>query len=105
MTMRNITFIAGTTPDQSQVFAPVFGIAPSTPTTFASSGTLPTFLTFAPANGSYQPNGGAASVAETDQVTVSATNALGTGSAPFTIQVEAATSAMHAAVEQTVSSL
>ena len=102
MAMRDITFITGTTPDQSQIFAPVFGIAPSTPTSYASSGTLPCFLAFNSANGSYKPTGGAATAPETDHVTVSATNPLGAAPAPFTIEVGASTGAVHAAIEQTL---
>jgi hypothetical protein len=91
MAMRDMTFILGSTPSSQQAYGPTFGVDPSTggspPATYALTGTLPTFLAFTGDNGTFAPNGQTASAAWQTSNTLTATNALGSLSASFSVTV------------------
>ena len=86
MTMRDVKFILNSTPSTTEAFRPSFGIPPSTPVTFTLTPALPAFLTFNN-TGTLAPNGGVATPASSQSMTVVAQNILGQAQAGFTISV------------------
>lgn len=89
MAIRDMSFILNSTPSAAESFGPSFGEAPSTPLTYTNQGTLPPFLVFDSTEGTFAPNGTVADTAFTGTGTVTATNALGSSSASYTITVAA----------------
>jgi hypothetical protein len=87
MTMANLNFILATMPSIMESFGPAFGMPPSTPTTYSYKGQLPAFLGFNAATGSFSPNGQKASTPQQFSDSISASNAAGAVTAPFTISV------------------
>lgn len=92
ISMKDIKFIEGTTPDSSEVYSPVFGTPfVSTPCSFSITPALPSFLQFSTDSGAIQPNGQQIpSTPSTTSETLSITNALGTEQVKFSIDVSAA---------------
>lgn len=89
MTMDPLCFILNSVPIGTETFGASFGVQPSTPISYAETGTLPAFLSFDTATGIFSPNGQSASTASTGDFSVTATNPSGKGSAAFTITVAA----------------
>lgn len=86
----DIKFVLNSTPSTAQVYSPSFGVLPSTPLTVTMTGTLPPFLTFNSAVGTFSPNGKQATTAGTTSVSETVKNALGTVTVSFNIVVQAA---------------
>jgi hypothetical protein len=76
MTMPNLSFLLGSQPSTSQSWGPSFGVLPSTPLDFKSSGPLPPFLTFDAKTGTFAPNGNTADTALTATCELTAGNAI-----------------------------
>ena len=92
ITMKDVKFIEGTTPDSSEVYGPAFGTPfVSTPCSFTISPAVPSFLIFNTDSGTIQPNGQQIpSTPSSTSETLSITNALGTEQVKFSIDVSAA---------------
>jgi hypothetical protein len=76
MRMPDLKFIADTTPMTGLVFAPAFGVSPSTPLSFAVTGTLPTFLDFHAETGNFETNGKKADPAPPASYSITAKNTI-----------------------------
>jgi len=74
MRMMDLIFELDSMTSDTQVFAPSFGVSPSTPITFTLTGTLPTFLTFSTQTGTFRPNGAKATPASEATYKVTAKN-------------------------------
>lgn len=89
MSMKDLTFILGTKPSASEVFAPAFGIMPSAKISFALSGDpLPAFLSFDGTTGLISANGKIADTALQNNNTITGKNGLGSMAVSFKIMVE-----------------
>lgn len=86
MKMVDMKFYINTIPSDAQSWTATYGINPSSPVTFTNQGSLPPFLEFDSSEGSYSPDG-STKVQDpySSNNTITASNAVGTASADFTI--------------------
>lgn len=91
MSMKNIEFVADTTPDKTEAFNAVFGTPfISTPCTFSISPNLPPFLQFSSDTGTIQPTGQEIpSSPNVFQQILEVGNTLGKGNTNFSITISA----------------
>lgn len=87
MTMRDLSFIAGTKPVEQQQFGASFGVLPSTCKFSLSGDPLPEFLEFSPQTGVIKPSGKEAAPSGKRKSAIDAQNPLGKASAAFSIDI------------------
>lgn len=85
MKMVDLSFRVNNRTDKSESWGPTFGVSPSRPVTWANQGELPPFLTFDSETGLYTATGDKVTATYNSNNTVSVSNAVGSGSANFSI--------------------